>query len=291
MGDRFRDVRDHLPDDLIYALWPVRATIAAVDWKGRHVFITGGTSGIGRATVLRLARQGALVTFVGRDEVRGRKVVDSARAHRGEVRFVPRDLTEPGAAEDAVRQAEEQAPIDAAVNAAASLSGPPRPLAAFSDEQFEASVVRGVHLDFACLRAEINAAQARSAPLSIVNVSSINGLGAAPQAPLYSAMKAAMLAFTKSCALDYAAGGIRVNAVVAGAFDTPMLRSAYDQVAGGDAGLAEKMLQQFLGMVPLRRLGTADEAAGAIEWLCSDDSAFVTGASIIVDGGLTSFCR
>lgn len=126
---------------------------------------------------------------------------------------------------------------------------------------------------------------------SIVNVSSINGLGASPRAPFYSALKAAQIALTKNAALDYARDGIRVNTVVLGAFTTPMLKQAYDIMSGGDPTAADALRQQFLGLVPLGRFGTPDEAAAVIAWLCSPESSYVTGASWIVDGGVTAFAR
>ena len=126
---------------------------------------------------------------------------------------------------------------------------------------------------------------------SIVNVSSINGLGAAPRAPYYSAVKAAQIALTKSAAIDYAADGVRVNAIVLGAFDTPLLAQAYARISGGDEAIANAIRQQFLGLVPLGRIGAPEEAARAIAWLCSGESSYVTGASWVVDGGITAFAR
>jgi len=129
------------------------------------------------------------------------------------------------------------------------------------------------------------------APSSVVNVSSINGLGASPRGAAYSAQKAAVIALSKSAALDCAQRGVRVNALVPGAFDTPMLRSAMRMMAGDDAAQLPAIEQRYAALIPLGRLGRPPEAAAAIAWLLSDASSYVTGSSLILDGGLTSFAR
>jgi NAD(P)-dependent dehydrogenase (short-subunit alcohol dehydrogenase family) len=125
----------------------------------------------------------------------------------------------------------------------------------------------------------------------IVNTSSVNGLGGARGAALYSMSKAGILGLTKSAAQEYAADGIRVNALVAGGFDTELLHNAVSQAVGGDAAKIEAVLKGFVGMVPAGRIGRPDEAAQAALWLCSDAASYVTGLSMIVDGGVTAWAR
>jgi NAD(P)-dependent dehydrogenase (short-subunit alcohol dehydrogenase family) len=120
---------------------------------------------------------------------------------------------------------------------------------------------------------------------AIVNTSSVNGLGGVPQNAFYAMAKAGVLALTKSAAQDYASHGIRVNALVAGAFRTPMLEGVFERIAPGDPSAPEA---GFAQMVPLRRIGRPEEAAEAVLWLCSEAASYVTGHSMIVDGGLTS---
>jgi NAD(P)-dependent dehydrogenase (short-subunit alcohol dehydrogenase family) len=126
---------------------------------------------------------------------------------------------------------------------------------------------------------------------AIVNTSSVNGLGGASGASLYSMSKAGVLALTKSAAQEYAKDGIRVNALVAGGFDTDMLRSAVEQIVGNEPVKIAEGLNAYAARVPLGRVGDPLEAAQAALWLCSSAASYVTGQSMIVDGGLTSWAR
>lgn len=103
--------------------------------------------------------------------------------------------------------------------------------------------------------------------------------------------KAGVLALTKSAAQEYAADGIRVNALVAGPFDTEMLQSAISQAVGGDVAKAQEALKGYVAHIPAGRIGRPEEAAQAVLWLCSDAASYVTGQSMIVDGGLTAWAR
>lgn len=259
-----------------------------------HAIVMGGTSGIGRAAAIELARAGARVSVVGRSEERGAAVVEAIERAGGQARFIAADLREERSAEIAVNEAVKAfGLLDAAVNAAADIPGDAnRRLHELDDAAFDAQLVPELRVCLGPLRAELSHAVSREArPLSIVNVSSINGLGAAPRAPFYSAIKAAQIALTKSAALDYAADGVRVNAVVLGVFDTPLLERVHDHIVGGSLEARAAMREQLLGFVPLGRIGKPEEAATLLAWLCSPASSYVTGASWIVDGGMTAFAR
>jgi NAD(P)-dependent dehydrogenase (short-subunit alcohol dehydrogenase family) len=123
---------------------------------------------------------------------------------------------------------------------------------------------------------------------AIVNTSSVNGLGGVAHASLYAVAKAGILALTKSAALETAAQGIRVNALVAGAFRTPMLESVFARVSPEDPAAVEASFSQ---MIPAGRIGRPEEAADAVLWLCSDAASYATGLSLILDGGLTATFR
>ncbi|HEV7333160.1 MAG TPA: SDR family oxidoreductase [Flavisolibacter sp.] len=121
-----------------------------------------------------------------------------------------------------------------------------------------------------------------------MNVSSINGFGGARGASLYAAAKSGILALTKSAAQEYATVGIRLNAVCAGAFRTPMLERVFRKANAENPSAVEEMYKSF---IPMNRIGEPSEAAEAILWLLSEQASYVTGHSMIVDGGFSSAMR
>ncbi|HJT86558.1 MAG TPA: glucose 1-dehydrogenase [Bryobacteraceae bacterium] len=264
-----------------------------VSLAGKIALITGASSGIGRAAALVFAREGAKVVIAARRAGEGEAVSSEIRASGGTALFVRADVSEPGQVNALIDQTvKTYGRLDCAVNNAAALWNDSKRTGDYSEQDFDREVDGNLKSVWLCLRGELRQMQRQEKPGgAIVNVSSVNGLGAAAGAALYSMAKAGVLALTKAAAMEYAAEGIRVNALVAGAFNTPMLNQAIGRAAGGDAVRREKMEQQFLSMLPLRRIGNPEEAAEALLWLCSDASSYVTGHSMIVDGGLTSWAR
>lgn len=252
--------------------------------------VTGATSGIGRAAALALASRGAKVIAWGRDHERGAALeADLSRLGGGE--FVRCDVTRPDEVEAAMqRLVRSYGRVDCAVNAAGGdAGGIGIPVAELSLDGFRASMLSNLESVFLCLHHELRAmlASTTDSPRSIVNVASVNGLGAAPGAGAYGAAKAGVLSLTKAAALEVASRGIRVNAVVPGRIDTPLL----DRVLGNDPGVRERALALSRQLIPLARHGLPGEVAEAIAWLCSSASSYVTGSSLVVDGGMTSFAR
>jgi NAD(P)-dependent dehydrogenase (short-subunit alcohol dehydrogenase family) len=260
--------------------------------RQKVVLVTGGSSGIGRAAVLAFARAGASVVLAARGADRGEEVAQRARAEGSEVRFVRADVSRPDEVEHLVAETvQAYGRLDAAFNNAATVDGVFALTADFEEEQFDRSVAVNLKSVWLCMKYEIRQMLAQSpAGGAIVNTSSVNGLGGAAGGSLYSAAKAGVLALTKSAAQEYATRGIRVNALVAGAFRTPMLERVFE-VAGGSADGARAVEEQYTALIPMRRIGSPEEAAAAAVWLCSDASSYVTGHSIIVDGGMTSAIR
>jgi NAD(P)-dependent dehydrogenase (short-subunit alcohol dehydrogenase family) len=125
----------------------------------------------------------------------------------------------------------------------------------------------------------------------IVNTSSANGLGGCPQASFYAAAKAGVIALSKSAAWEYAQQGVRINALVPGAFRTPMLEASIDRAASGDPEARQAVEARWNSMIASGRIGDPAEAAAAVLWLCSDASSYVVGHSLIVDGGITALWR
>ena len=258
--------------------------------EGRVALVTGGSSGIGRATARIFAREGAKVLIVARNAERGRQVVDEIAAAGGEAVFVATDVAVPAQVERAVAAAVDRfGRLDCAVNNAAGRMGAFSATADFSEAEFDETMAVDLKSVWVGMKHEI-AQMLRQSPAggAIVNVSSVNGLGGAPTGALYSAAKAGILALTKSAAQEYGRQGIRVNALAAGAFDTPMLANSLERASGGTAEGREKIEGLYKSMIGLGRFGRPEEAGEAIVWLCSDEAAYVTGHSMIVDGGLTA---
>lgn len=244
---------------------------------GKVALVTGGASGIGRATVEQLAAAGARVVVADLDEVRGAGLADAINGGGGEAVFVRADVTVPDEVEAMVAAAVDRfGRLDVAVNNA----GRPGTYAALTDqtlEDWERTVAVNLTGTFLCLRAEIGAMVGAGGG-AIVNVASAAGLMGFAQLPAYVASKHGVIGLTKSVALEFARNGIRVNAVCPGNVRTQMLEG----FAGGD----EQILQGMGRMQPIGRLGTPQEVAEAIVWLCSDAASFVTGHAMAVDGGV-----
>ncbi len=251
----------------------------ALPFAGKVALVTGGASGIGGATVERLVAAGASVIVADRDVDTGEALVGrlAAGPSTGEVRFVRADVTDPAAVDDAVAAAVDGfGGLHLAVNSA----GTAGTYAALPDQRLEAwNQTLAVNLTgtFLCLQREVPAIVAGGGG-AVVNVASAAGLMGFANLPAYVASKHGVVGLTKSVALEYARAGVRVNAVCPGSIRTPMLEG----FAGGD----EQVLQGMGKGQPVGRLGTADEVAAAIVWLCSDDASFVTGHAMAVDGGV-----
>jgi NAD(P)-dependent dehydrogenase (short-subunit alcohol dehydrogenase family) len=261
--------------------------------EGRAVLVTGGSSGIGAAAARAFAQGGANVVLAARGAERGEQVARRIRQEGGEARFVRADVSR---AEDVERLVAETVTaygrLDAAFNNAATEDGAFALIADFTEAQFDRAISANLKSVWLCMKVEIRQMLGQSPQGgAIVNTSSVNGLGGAASGSLYSAAKAGVLALTKSAAREYATQGIRVNALVAGAFRTPMLERVFE-VAGGATAEGRALIEaQYAALTAMQRIGRPDEAAAAAVWLCSDAASYVTGHSMIVDGGMTASFR
>jgi NAD(P)-dependent dehydrogenase (short-subunit alcohol dehydrogenase family) len=242
------------------------------------VLITGALTGIGRATALAFAREGARVIVSGRHDDAGLALADELRALGAEAEFVRADVRH----EDDVRHLVEQAiarfgRLDVAVNNAGT-EGTPGPLTEHSADAYAAMFDTNVLGTLLSLKHELRVMQAQGSG-SIVNISSTMGERGAANLSLYTASKHAVEGLTKSAALEAAASGVRVNAVAPGPTETAML----DRLTGSPERKAA-----FYAAVPLQRGGRAEEIADAIVFLASAKAAFITGQIIRVNGGKTA---
>jgi 3-oxoacyl-[acyl-carrier protein] reductase len=245
-----------------------------MEFEGRVAVVTGGSQGIGRAICEGFARRGAAVAFCGRDIEGGTAVADELQKSGAEGEFFAADVARPdevatflGAVLDKYGQ------IDVLVNNAGITRD--KLLVRMSGQDWDEVV--GVNLTgaFHVTRAAAREMLRRRGG-AIVNVSSVAGLvGNAGQAN-YAAAKAGLIGFTKALAVEFAGRGVRVNAVCPGFIDTRMT-----------AGLSPELRAEVLSRIPLRRLGTPEEVAETVVFLCSDAAAYITGQVVVVDGGLT----
>jgi NAD(P)-dependent dehydrogenase (short-subunit alcohol dehydrogenase family) len=259
-------------------------------FDGKVALVTGGGSGIGRAAAVAFAREGAAVMIAGRNEARGTTVRRQIEATGADAAFFAADVSRSDQVEALVSETVSRfGRLDCAFNNAGTLeAGVFRMTADFSDAEFDQHLALNLKSVWLCMKHELAQLVRQGSGGAIVNTSSVNGLGGAPHNALYATAKAGVLALTKSAAMEYAPQGIRVNALVAGAFRTPMLEGVFSRLVPDDPAAAEA---GYLRMIPVGRLGTPEEAAEAVVWLCSDGASYVTGHSMIIDGGLTASTR
>ena len=245
--------------------------------SGRVALVTGAASGIGRATALALARSGAAVVVADLDEAGGIATVEQAEDTGRTARFVACDVSVEDEVEAAVRTATETfGQLDVLVNNA-GIEGPVLPVHAQAPSDWRRVFDVNVHGTFYALRHALPLMVAAERGV-IVNVASVAGLNAFPLHAAYAASKHAVVGLTRTAALEVARTGVRVNAVCPGFTDTPM-------VADGLASLGQTR-EQLERRIPAGRLGLAADVAEAVLYLCSDAAAYVTGQTLVIDGGL-----
>jgi len=243
------------------------------------VLVTGALAGIGRATALAFARQGARLVVSGRDADAGQTLRHELEQLGAEAEFVRADVRREAEVRALVDRAVARfGRLDVAVNNAGT-EGQPGPLTEQTAESYAATFDTNVLGTVLSLKHELRVMLAQAGG-SIVNLSSTMGHRGNANAGLYVASKHAVEGLTRTAALEGAAAGVRVNAVAPGPVDTAML----GRFAGGD----ERKVGLAAG-VPLKRLGRPDEIAQAIVFLASDQAAFLTGQVVDVNGGKTAF--
>jgi NAD(P)-dependent dehydrogenase (short-subunit alcohol dehydrogenase family) len=246
---------------------------------GKSALVTGGGSGIGRATALLLAREGARVFVCDLNEAGARESARMIESAGGEARAARTDVSNEAEVAAVVRAAWDAfGRLDCAVNSA-GVPGATGPLHEVDAEGWLQTLAVNLTGVFLCMKHELIAMVAAGGG-SIVNIASGAGIIGVPGMGPYCATKHGVLGLTKTAAIENAARGVRVNAVCPGTTDTPMVRASLER--GPEL---EKMIRASL---PGGRLGRPEEIAEAAVWLCSDRAGFVSGESMLVDGSTVS---
>jgi len=244
--------------------------------RGKVGIVTGGTSGIGRDTALLFAKAGAKVVVAGRREAEGKETIELIHSVGGDGFFVKTDVSRAAEVEVLVRKTVEIfGRLDVAFNNA-GIEGSMTPIAEQSEEDWDRTIdinLKGVWL---CLKYEIQQMLKQGGGGAIVNMASVAGLIGSGGLATYCASKHGVIGLTKSAALETARSGIRVNVVCPAVIETPM----GERVFG-----APEIRPYALGLHPIGRFGTPVEVAEAVLWMCSNRASFMTGQSLVLDGG------
>lgn len=246
-------------------------------FKNKTALVTGGSSGIGKATALAFAKRGAKVMIADRDE--NKETLQQIRDCGAEADFVKCDVSRAGDVKALVEKTIARfGGIDFAFNNA-GVEGITAPVQDCTEENWDKTIginLKGIWL---CMKYEIPE-MLKKGKGAIVNCSSVAGLVGFAGLPAYVASKHGVIGLTKTSALECAKSGIRVNAVCPGVIKTPMI----DRLTGNK----KEAVDQFTAMEPVGRFGLPEEIASAVIWLCSDEASFVTGHAMAADGGFVA---
>ena len=242
-------------------------------FSDKVAFVTGAASGIGRATAVAFATEGARVAILDLTADALAETADAVRNAGAQVLVIACDVSKPEQVEAAIRQVVETfGRLDIAFNNA-GVENKAAPVAEIALDEWDRILDINLRGTFVCMKHEL-AQMVRQGSGVIVNTSSGAGVRGVAGGASYAASKHAIIGLTKSAALDYAKQNIRVNAILPGNIETPMM----DRFTSGD-------IQKAIDLEPVGRLGKPEEIADAVLWMSADLGGFVTGAAISVDGG------
>ncbi|MAI64728.1 MAG: oxidoreductase [Alteromonas sp.] len=250
----------------------------AANVQGKHILITGGGSGIGAASAKVLCERGALVGVADLNEENAKALVETLTNAGGKAYSVAVDVTDPEQVKAMFDTAySHQEKVDVVINNA-GIDHFPAPLTEVDDAMFMKNIQVNLAGVWYCMKNALKHMSANGGG-HIINIASVAGLRSAPMISAYSASKHGVIGLTKSAAVEYARANIRINTVCPSFVDTPMVQGVLSK-------LDERGQKGLVGANPMKRLGKPEEIANAIAWLCSEESSFMTGQSVVLDGGM-----
>ena len=243
--------------------------------NGKVAIVTGGSSGIGRATAIAFAQAGAKVVVAARRISQGEETVRLAKNAGSDAVFVQTDVTKATEVENLVNKTlDTYGRLDFACNNAGA--GKSIPLTQRSEEGWDMEIDTNLKSVWLCLKYQIPA-MLESGGGAIVNMASMGGaVIGVPNVSSYNAAKGGVLGLTRSAAMEFAGQGIRINAISPGVIATDILST-----------FAEEVIQKMIDSIPLKRAGESEEIASAVVWLCSQGASYITGQNLVIDGGFT----
>lgn len=247
-----------------------------IRFKDKVIIITGGNSGIGQATALLFANEGAKVVIAARRENEGQSLVDAISKNGGEAIFVKTDVTKAQDVEAMVNTAvDTYGGLDYAFNNA-GVGGNAVPILDYSEEDFDHVVDVNMKGTWLCMKYEIP--EILKSGGAIVNNISVAGLAGGPlPGSAYLGSKHGAVGVTKCVAAEYASQGIRINSICPGVIITPLSQGLFEDPA---------VFEFAKSLHPMGRVGKPEEAAAAVAFLCSDEASFITGIQMPIDGGM-----
>ncbi|HIK14953.1 MAG TPA: glucose 1-dehydrogenase [Leptolyngbyaceae cyanobacterium M33_DOE_097] len=248
--------------------------------NNKVVLVTGGSSGMGRAAAVQFAKQGAKVVVAARREAEGNAIVKQIRQLEGEASFVKTDVSQPAEIEALIQKTIAlYGQLDYAFNNAGT-EGVFAPMTQLTEANWDHTITTNLKAVWLCLKYEIEQMIKQETGGAIVNTSSWLAKGGLVGSTIYSASKGGLDGMVRAAALECAQHGIRVNNVNPGIIDTEMFRRFGNPDDPNDA-----VVQAFTHHIPVKRLGTTEEVAEVVVWLCSEAAAYIIGQTIAIDGG------
>ena len=245
-------------------------------FDGKVALVTGGSAGIGKASAFAYAREGARVVICSRTRESGEETVQQITDAGGDVTYIQADISKAADVETLINEiVKRHGRLDYALNNA-GINPTFAPITDWDEDTWDSVINTNLKGVWLCMKFEIPAIKKNGG--AIINMSSVFGMVGFPDASVYIASKSGVVGLTKSAALENAQAGIRINAICPGVVRTPLVDSLIED--------DPQVESQLSGLHPMGRMGTPEEIAEAVVWLSSDAASFVTGHTMIIDGGV-----